>query len=425
MADAAGGGSPFDVPAAAAPAPEPEQPGDFVFIGVKPRALMRLLDIYPEIVGKKLTTSDVCHTILKPMTVPAGWVDQATCTNAEESWYGAHRYRWRPIVPFSFLVNIGRIIPAIVTAVLLMIKMQKLTKVKAISFGAILYCVLRWIFTPARFSKYLGYSKPPPRTCSYADLLKKDPELSDLVGFPTVFWSHPWKDQFADVVTTMNEQYPEEFVWFDCAVLDEHASQNFSQDWWGTVFKDAIKTIGHTVMRLSPWDDPHTLKRAWCLWEVYCSVVGGAKFSVSLDKTQRANFIQAILRDFAVVQEKFASIDVKTAKAGNPDDERMIKASVQAMPGGFGHCNMVVFDQIRRWIRSVLDDLAVESIGMDLRSGNFTRSKSDDEVTEEDLDTAGQVAILLMESGQTAEAKAMYEEVIAGFTAKLGADSLI
>lgn len=366
MADAAGGGSPFDVPAAAAPAPEPEQPGDFVFIGVKPRALTRLLDIYPEIVGKKLTTSDVCHTILKPMTVPAGWVDRATCTNAEESWY-AHQYHREG-------------------------QTEQLQ------------------------------DAPPPGTCSYADLLKKDPELSDLVGFPTVFWSHPWKDQFADVVTTMNEQYPEEFVWFDCAVLDEHASQNFSQDWWGTVFKDAIKTIGHTVMRLSPWDDPHTLKRAWCLWEVYCSVVGGAKFSVSLDKTQRANFIQAILRDFEVVQEKFASIDVKTAKAGNPDDERMIKASVQAMPGGFGHCNMVVFDQIRRWIRSVLDDLAVESIGMDLRSGNFTRSKSDDEVTEEDLRTAGQVAILLDESGQTAEAKAMYEEVIAGYTAKLGAD---
>ena len=94
MADAAGGGSPFDVHApapAAAPAPEPEQPGDFVFIGVKPRALTRLLDIYPEIVGKKLTTSDVCHTILKPMTTPDGWVDRATCTNPQESWY-EHEY---------------------------------------------------------------------------------------------------------------------------------------------------------------------------------------------------------------------------------------------------------------------------------------------------------------------------------------------
>ena len=118
-------GSPFDAPAAA-PAPEPEQPGDFVFIGVKPRALTRLLDIYPEIVGKKLTTSDVCHTILKPMTVPAGWVDRATCTNAEESWY-AHQYHREG-------------------------QTEQLQ------------------------------DAPPPGTCSYADLLKKDPEPSDHVG---------------------------------------------------------------------------------------------------------------------------------------------------------------------------------------------------------------------------------------------------
>eukprot|EP01051_Picozoa_sp_SAG22_P009472 SAG22_NODE_792_length_7198_cov_1.752641_8_plen_89_part_01 len=32
--------------------------------------------------------------------------------------------------------------------------------------------------------------------------------------------------------------------WFDCAVLDEHASQSFSQDWWSGAFKDAIQTIG-------------------------------------------------------------------------------------------------------------------------------------------------------------------------------------
>eukprot|EP01051_Picozoa_sp_SAG22_P008694 SAG22_NODE_681_length_7933_cov_27.729257_1_plen_77_part_10 len=48
--------------------PAPEQPGEFVFVGVKPRALVRLMDKYPEIRARNLTTSDVCHTILKPLT---------------------------------------------------------------------------------------------------------------------------------------------------------------------------------------------------------------------------------------------------------------------------------------------------------------------------------------------------------------------
>ena len=196
-------GSPFDVPAA----PEPEQPGDFVFIGVKPRALTRLLDIYPEIVGKKLTTSDVCHTILKPMTVPAGGVDRATCTNAEESWY-AHQYHregqtvqatWEESdrcficqkeFTFFFRRHHCRSCGHSVC--------REHSQHKQTSFG---------YTSPKRSCDtcWTLLNEGPPGTCSYADLLKKDHELSDLVGFPTVFWSHPWKDQFADVVTTMNE----------------------------------------------------------------------------------------------------------------------------------------------------------------------------------------------------------------------------
>eukprot|EP01051_Picozoa_sp_SAG22_P016321 SAG22_NODE_2283_length_2758_cov_31.640090_4_plen_91_part_01 len=57
--------------------PAPEQPGEFVFVGVKPRALVRLMDKYP-VIRAYHTTSDVCHTILKPLTTPAGWVDRAT-----------------------------------------------------------------------------------------------------------------------------------------------------------------------------------------------------------------------------------------------------------------------------------------------------------------------------------------------------------
>eukprot|EP01052_Picozoa_sp_SAG31_P006934 SAG31_NODE_325_length_17671_cov_9.902743_15_plen_602_part_00 len=355
-------------PALSSPAPAPHPSaaaGGFVFLGVKPRALLRLLQTHPEIQARGLSTSDVCHTILKPMTTPDGWVNVPTLINPAQSWY---RHQYHPQ---------GR---------------------------------------PTQLQ-----SEPPAGTRSYADILLADPDLAELVGFPTVFWSHPWKDLFAQVVATMAEQYPEEFVWFDCAVLDEHASQSFTQDWWSTTFKDAIKTIGHTVMRLSPWHDPHTLRRAWCLWEVYCSVVGGAKFSVSLDTEQRQQFVSAILEDYKVVQEKFAKIDVKTAEAGNPDDESMIKAAVQAMPGGFATCNEKVFDQIRIWIDGIKYDLAWQTLGMDLRSEDWARTKRDDELTEEDLRNARSTATLLDQQGQTEEARAMYVEVIDGFTAKLGA----
>ena len=50
---------------------------------------------------------------------------------------------------------------------------------------------------------------------------------------------------------------------FDTFSIDEHATQTLPQEWWGTAFKDAIGSIGHTVMLLAPWDKPVPLTRAW------------------------------------------------------------------------------------------------------------------------------------------------------------------
>ena len=55
---------------------------------------------------------------------------------------------------------------------------------------------------------------------------------------------------------------------------------------------------------------------------------GKAKFSLSFGDEERKAFREAILDDFKVVQEKFAYIDVKKAKVGDPEDERMILENV-------------------------------------------------------------------------------------------------
>ena len=165
--------------------------------------------MHPEIEQKSLRTTDVRHTILKPMTVPEGWTDIVIVTDAEKGWYD-HKYHQNS--PPDILQD-----------------------------------------------------NSPPGTFSYADILLKDPELKHLVGHPTIFFSHPRHDEFRKVIKSIAQLGADEFIWFDCAVLDEHATQSFTQDWWGTTFKDAIKVIGHTVMRMSPWHNPITLTRAWCI----------------------------------------------------------------------------------------------------------------------------------------------------------------
>ena len=68
------------------------------------------------------------------------------------------------------------------------------------------------------------------------------------------------------------------FIWFDMFSNNQHEAPALDFDWWSTTFKTAIHSFGRTVMVLKPWNDPITLKRAWCLFEIFCTVQTGAKF---------------------------------------------------------------------------------------------------------------------------------------------------
>ena len=111
------------------------------------------------------------------------------------------------------------------------------------------------------------------------------------------------------------------------------ASQDFPQEWWSTTFKQAVADIGHTVLRLAPWESGATLSRAWCLWELYCTIAVGAKFSVSFGDAERQAFHETLLdpQAYTAVEAAFAKIDVREATAGSPADEAMIKAAVRGV----------------------------------------------------------------------------------------------
>ena len=48
--------------------------------------------------------------------------------------------------------------------------------------------------------------------------------------------------------------------------------------------------MGHTVMLLSPWHAPQPLTRAWCLWELHCTVETASSFSILLGPAEKAAF---------------------------------------------------------------------------------------------------------------------------------------
>jgi hypothetical protein len=136
------------------------------------------------------TTSDICHSVIKPLTVPAGWECLPTLTDAARRWY-SHVYRERAT---------GR-----------------------------------------------TQAMPPEGTRSMCEVMAADAVAASFVGKPNVFVSHAWLYDFKNVLVALESfaaacgDDEERFFWFDTFSINEHVTQELPQAWWGTTFRCACK----------------------------------------------------------------------------------------------------------------------------------------------------------------------------------------
>ena len=353
--------------------------------GVTWNGLEHLIHTYN--ITPTMTTSDVCHTVIKPLTTPEGWEDEAVRIDPEKSWY-KHRY----------------------------IKGKEIRE------------------------------EPPAGTFSYAEKLRNDPDTAGWVGTPNHFVSHAWNYMFVDVVAALavyaDRYHGEAIFWFDCVSIDEHATQSFPQEWWKTVFQESIRMIGHVVMVLSPWENPIPLTRAWCLWEVYCCNVVGAQFSVTFGHEERGRFEEALTKDHRVLLNAFAGINVANAEAGTEEDRDMILSAVRETEGGTSGLNAMVMGLMRDVFVDVARSMAEgEDLHTKTQVANLLNNlgqRTEARVLYEEviagcisqlgadhtdtLRAKNGLANLQADLGQCSEARTLYEEVIAGRTSQLGAD---
>ena len=312
------------------------------------------------------TTSDVCHEIIKPSTTPHGWRDDVRLINPDKRWF-AHHYRCDATGETQ--------------------------------------------------------TKSPAGTCSFCELMLTDPVAAPFIGRPTVFFSHAWLFCFLNVVAAMRAfadaqpaGSPTVFFWFDCFSIDEHATQSFPPSWWDTTFLEAIQLIGHTVMMLSPWDNPVPLTRAWCLWELLCTIHVGAKFDVCLGPQELAKFEQALETDLDGVMRMVGVIDAQQAEAGDPEDrDRIFAAITRLLPRGFLDLNNRVKERLREWTyqagEKALEAMVASASDAELRAGSIVRATSR---------LIGELTQYYRKQGQFERAEPLCREAVAGQRLELG-----
>eukprot|EP00928_Gymnodinium_smaydae_P061315 TRINITY_DN4541_c0_g1_i4.p1 TRINITY_DN4541_c0_g1~~TRINITY_DN4541_c0_g1_i4.p1 ORF type:complete len:603 (-),score=85.92 TRINITY_DN4541_c0_g1_i4:229-2037(-) len=310
-------------------------------------------------ISSDTTTTDACHLYVKPATVPDGWEDQVQMIDLPTKRY-QHGYKNRTT-----------------------------GEVQGVA---------------------------PPGTTCYCEYLLETSGCCDAVSRPTGFLSHAWQFKFASVIQVLkeymssnsSESIPSVF-WFDVFTVDQHATQTLPLEWWGSTFKEAISMLGHTVMMFSPWSSPLPLKRAWCLWEMYCTVQGGAKFTVALGSSDHAAFEDALLKDgHKSLLDALSNINVAEAAADNPKDHEMIMKAVEATPDGYSGFNALAMAEMRRWVLMIARNMVA------------ARTTPDGALDKHRLKDLMAVARMLLVLGEHTEARTLYENVVDGYVQKRG-----
>ena len=173
------------------------------------------------------------------------------------------------------------------------------------------------------------------------------------VGEATVFISHAWKYRFVDVMDALEFHFKDNLdviIWFDLFSNNQHITLDLNFDWWCGTFKSAIEKFGYTVMVLCPWDDPIPLKRAWCIWELYCTCVSNSTFAIALSDENQKQFLNDILNNTeGAINKMLAVINAENSECFKPEDKFKIFEIVKKEVG-FHNINAMIFEQMRDWV---------------------------------------------------------------------------
>jgi len=188
-----------------------------------------------------------------------------------------------------------------------------------------------------------------------------EPDATDemgnkMIGEADYFCSHAWKYKFVNVVDALGQfckkknLIPEQtYFWFDLFINNQHQAPNLSYKWWCIQFKQAIRSFGKVVLILEPWSDPIPFKRAWCLWEIFCTIVTHSEFNVAMCEDQHNDFNLRLVKDFEQIRLSLSKIDARRADASNKEDRDKIFAAIRDADG-FLKLNERVIGKMREWL---------------------------------------------------------------------------
>jgi tetratricopeptide (TPR) repeat protein len=172
------------------------------------------------------------------------------------------------------------------------------------------------------------------------------------IGKPCAFISHAWKFKFKDLIAALVSYFGEdEYVWLDLVCNNQHKAANYDFEWWSGTFKNAIASIGKTVMVFDEWNDPIPLTRGWCIWELYCTIDNElCEFDVAMTAHSEISFVEDMDESaHDAINKMLGTIDCARSECFNDDDRMQIHDAVKRTLG-FSKMNKTIFEVMRSWV---------------------------------------------------------------------------
>lgn len=235
--------------------------------------------------------------------------------------------------------------------------------------------------------------------CSFCEMLEHSNHPA--VGVATVFISHAWKYRFLDVIEALQYHFkdsPDIVIWFDLFSNNQHKAISLDFNWWSNTFKTAIAQFGRTVMVLAPWNNPIPLTRAWCLFEIYCTIDTKGQFEIALSKNQQKHFFEDMITYGDLkINEMLATIHVEKSECFKREDKQKIFEVVEKTVG-FGSVNAMLFAKFRDWVIVITQSAITEAIK--------------NQQAYEEIQLKNTLAVLYNQQGEYDLSEALYEECL-------------
>jgi tetratricopeptide (TPR) repeat protein len=188
-------------------------------------------------------------------------------------------------------------------------------------------------------------------------------EDGGLVAEGNWFISHAWSYQFLDVMEAvslfMENEYPDQdkreeiIIWFDMFSNSQHSTDKRPFRWWSEVFMNAVKKLRNVLMILHPWDEPVTLTRAWCTFEILACELTKSTFRVSMNKAETERFTSMITKESGIASfhKMLSKVNSMNSKAYMDKDRLAIHNAVENMlTGGFITLDSMVLRVFEKWM---------------------------------------------------------------------------